>query len=136
MTTGSPEPLVSQTPPKPLQIVEMPTGPKMEAPVVLLKTWYPSLTIWTYCVAPASPFVSGGAQLHATPGKGIPSKASEGTGILGEERDRWRTRSGTSLCCETGRGFRLASSATPEKSGAAGNRRIGGETSFLYECRT
>jgi hypothetical protein len=39
MTTGSPAPFISQTPPKPLQIVEMPMGPRIEAPVVLLKTW-------------------------------------------------------------------------------------------------
>jgi hypothetical protein len=31
--------LVSQTPPKPVQIVEMLEGPNTEAPVVLLKTW-------------------------------------------------------------------------------------------------
>jgi hypothetical protein len=52
-----------QTPPKPFQSVVMAAGPKSEAPVDLLKTWKPSLTIWTYCVEPTSPFVSGGACL-------------------------------------------------------------------------
>src|SRR3979490_1732928 len=81
-TTGSPLPLVWQTPPKPLQSVVIPEGPNCDAPVDLLKTWKPSLTIWTYCVAPTSPFVSGGAQLHATPGNGTPSKLRSGLGIL------------------------------------------------------
>src|SRR3979490_2745675 len=81
-TTGSPLPLLWQTPPNPLQSVLIPDGPNTDAPVVLLKTWKPSLTIWTYWVAPTSPFVSGGAQLHATPGNGTPSKLSSGLGIL------------------------------------------------------
>src|ERR1044072_2302333 len=83
ITTGSPLPLNSQTQPKPPQTVEMPEGPSNEAPVVLSKTWNPSLTIWTYCVAPASPFVSGGAQLHATPGNAMPLKFATVVGMLG-----------------------------------------------------
>src|ERR1044072_8203300 len=62
----------------------MPAGPSSDAWVDLSKTWRPSLTIWTYCVAPTSPFVSGGAQLHETPGNGMPLK-------LGRRR-RWDAR--------------------------------------------
>src|SRR3954447_10513078 len=89
MTTGSPEPLLWQRPPKPAQMVEMPSGPRTEAPVVLLKTWKPSLTIWTYWVAPTSPFVSGGAQLQTTPGKGMPSKLRVVAGIAGDASVDW-----------------------------------------------
>src|SRR6266478_9810700 len=111
-TTGSPLPLVWQTPPKPLQSVVMPEGPNNDAPVVLSKTWKPSLTIWTYCVAPTSPFVSGGAQLHATPGKAMPSKFSMLAGILGAATG-WAgvvASSGLSLWCLGILGFSLASS--------------------------
>src|SRR5262245_19009375 len=136
MTTGSPDPLNSQTPTKPLQIVEMPTGPRTEAPVVLLKTWKPSLTIWTYCVAPTSPVVSGGAQSHPTPGNGIPSKLRVGDGMRFANWAFWRTRSNPFWWIETGRGLVAASRSAPEKSGPAGIARTGGETSFLYERRT
>ena len=61
------------------------TGPKIELPVALSKTWIPLFTICTYCVEPTSPFVSGGAQLQLTPGKAIPSKFSRVPGILGVE---------------------------------------------------
>src|SRR5678815_4081710 len=91
----------------------MPTGPSIEAPVVLLKTWNPSLTIWTYCVAPTSPFVSGGAQLQATPGNGIPLKFRPGAGMFGRDGCDWTTVSRTSLCSETARGFGLASISRP-----------------------
>src|SRR5919197_4699338 len=80
MTTGSPKPLFWQRPPNPLQTDSIDTGPKTEAPVVLLKKWRPVLTIWTYwsapsgALAPTSPFVSGGAQLQLTPGNVMPSK--------------------------------------------------------------
>src|SRR3984893_12086586 len=103
-TTGSPSPAVSHGPPKPLQIVVIPRGPITEAPVVLLKTWNPSLTICTYCVAPTSPLVSGGAQLHATPGKKMPLKLRIGLGMFGATRLSntsilsWTTGSGLSLC--------------------------------------
>src|SRR5437899_2318845 len=50
--TGSPLPLVSQTPPKPVQTEEMLFGPKTEFPVALSKTRYPSFTICTYWVGP------------------------------------------------------------------------------------
>src|ERR1043165_6962351 len=82
MTTGSPSPLLSQTPPNPLHTVEIPDGPSKEPPVVLSKTWKPSLTICTYCVAPTSPSVSGGAQLHATPGYWMPLKFLSAVGML------------------------------------------------------
>ena len=58
-------------------------GPRTELPVDLSNTWRPVFTIWTYCVAPTSPFVSGGAQLQLTPGKPIPSKFSCVPGIFG-----------------------------------------------------
>src|SRR5207248_6521557 len=99
--TGSPLPLLWHTPPKPLQIEVMAAGPRSEAPVVLSNTWYPSLTIWTYWVAPTSPSVSGGAQLQLTPGNGMPSKLRIGAGIAsGESRGpnvRCTTVSGWSL---------------------------------------
>src|SRR5215813_6050408 len=94
-TTGSPSPLFWQTPPNPPQSVVIPDGPNCEAPVALLKTWNPSLTICTYCVAPTSPFVSGGAQLQATPGNGMPSKFLSAAGMLGftngAATDDWTT---------------------------------------------
>ncbi len=58
-------------------------GPRIEVPVVLSKTWKPSLTICTYCVWPTSPFVSGGAQLQLTPGNWMPLKFRIGLGISG-----------------------------------------------------
>src|SRR5213076_430921 len=69
--------------PKPLHNVAMSTGAMTEVPVVLLKTSRPWFTIWTYCVRPTSPFVSGGAQLQPTPGNGMPSKLRIGDGIRG-----------------------------------------------------
>src|SRR6266480_3791126 len=83
-TTGSPWPLVAHSPPTPDQSEAIATGPKTEFPVVLLKTWKPSFTIWTYWVAPTSPFVSGGAQLQFTPGKGIPLKLSVVAGMFSD----------------------------------------------------
>src|SRR6185503_10769786 len=107
-TTGSPLPLFSQTPPNPDQRVAIFAGPKVDAPVVLLKTWKPSFTIWTYWVNPTSPSVSGGAQLQATPGKRMPSKlrmvAGIALGALGDNRSLifpkllWITGSGRSTC--------------------------------------
>src|SRR5438876_4849546 len=69
-------------------------GPRSELPFVLSKTWRPWLTIWTYCVRPTSPFVSGGAQKQLTPGNGIPSKLRIGEGILGAKALLWRAASG------------------------------------------
>src|SRR5689334_14993251 len=83
-TTGSPSPEFSQTPPKPAQTEVMLCGPRTELPVALSKTWKPSLTICTYCVSPTSPFVSGGAQLQATPGYWMPLKFLSAVGMLGE----------------------------------------------------
>src|SRR5262245_50771768 len=128
-TTGSPSPVVSQTPPKPLQTVVIPTGPSTDAPVLLLNTWKPSLTIWTYCVAPTSPFVSGGAQLHATPGNGIPLKLSPGAGMFAATCCVWRAASLTFWCCETARGFGLASDSRLGTSGFALIDRSGAEVS-------
>src|SRR5207237_9608243 len=91
----------------------MPEGPNKDAPVDLLKTWNPSLTIWTYCVLPTSPLVSGGAQLHATPGNGMPSKLSSGVGTFVDRKVRkvncCATSSGLSLCLLGIFGFSLAS---------------------------
>ena len=58
------------------------------------QTSKPSLTIWTYCVRPTSPSVSGGAQLQATPGKPMPSKLRIGFGIEFGKRRVWRAASG------------------------------------------
>src|SRR5262245_61392276 len=135
-TTGSPKPFVSHTPPNPFQTVEIPTGPSSDAPVALLNTWNPSLTIWTYCVRPTSPLVSGGAQLQPTPGKGIPSKFSVVPGMFGANCLVWRAASGASLCCETARGFGLASFSRPGPSGSAGITRSGSEVSLWYEWPT
>src|SRR5438874_10238588 len=70
-------------------------GPRTEEPVVLSNTWKPWLTICTYCVEPTSPFVSGGAQLHATPGNPIPSKFRIGDGMFGRAGVRCTTGSST-----------------------------------------
>jgi hypothetical protein len=51
--------------------------------VPLSNTSNPVLTIWTYCVRPTSPFVSGGTQKHDTPGAPIPSNVSDGKGMFG-----------------------------------------------------
>src|SRR5207244_5369992 len=95
----------------------MPTGPSTDAPVALLKTWKPSLTICTYWVAPTSPLVSGGAQLQATPGNPMPLKFRSGLGMLTVMRLVkavklfWTTVSGLSLCLLGIFGFSLACSA-------------------------
>src|SRR5262245_64909342 len=75
----------------------MATGPMIELPVFLLKTCSAVLTIWTYCVAPTSPFVSGGAQLQLTPGKPIPSKFRTADGIFGAA-GRFCTTGSTRSC--------------------------------------
>jgi hypothetical protein len=110
--------------------VEIPTGPSIDAPVVLSNTWNPSLTICTYCVSPTSPLVSGGAQLQPTPGKGIPSKFSVVPGMFGANCLVWRAASGASSCSDTGRGFGLASFSRPGPSGFAGSTRSGTEVSL------
>src|SRR6185369_9647408 len=91
----------------------MPDGPRTEPPVVLSNTWKPSFTIWTYCVAPTSPFVSGGAQLQATPGNGMPLKFLSVAGMLGAVNgaaiEFWTTVSLASLCECVTLGFSFAS---------------------------
>src|ERR1043166_1082039 len=143
MTTGSPSPLLSQTPPNPLQTVEIPDGPSKEPPVVLSKTWKPSLTICTYWVAPTSPSVSGGAQLQAPPGKKTPSKLSSGVGMLRpakaiSEFAPWTTGSWLSLWfSEAGIfGFSLASRSNFEPAGACFISRSGGEVSLRTDVPT
>src|SRR5947208_488885 len=80
-------PPISQAPPKPVQMDEMLFGPRSEFPD-LSNTWKPSLTIWTYCVWPIAPLVSGGAQLQPTPGYGMPSKLVSGPGTFGLRKPR------------------------------------------------
>src|SRR5437588_6843349 len=109
----------------------MPDGPSCDAPVVLLKTWSPSFTICTYCVAPTSPFVSGGAQLQPTPGKRMPSKFRVVPGILGAKTLVWSAPSGAFLCDRPVFGFGLASRSLEGLTGTAGIRLSGRETSFL-----
>src|SRR5690242_342449 len=99
-TTGSPWPLFSQTPPKPLQNDAVLTGPSTEAPVVLLKTCTPPLVICTYCVAPTSPSVSGGAQPQPF---GWPSKLRIGNGIIDTGDVRFCTTGSTLSTWCTGR---------------------------------
>ena len=99
------------------------------------KTWKPSLTIWTYCVAPTSPFVSGGAQLQPTPGNGIPSKLCVGPGMFGAASDCWTTVSFAFTWRPTC-GFAAASRSGIGLSGSAGMLRSVAETSFLYEWPT
>src|SRR5438046_7846262 len=116
----------------------MSTGPKTDAPVVLLKTWKPWLTIWTYCVRPTSPFVSGGAQLQLTPGNAMPSKFRVGGGItLGADALLWRAASGT-LARECW--WRILKTGIDRLCeglyGTAGTSRSDRETSFLYEWPT
>src|ERR1051325_791702 len=136
VTTGSPSPAFWHVPPNPDQTEVIAAGPKTELPVVLSKIWKPSLTIWTYCVAPTSPFVSGGAQLQATPGKTIPSKLSVGAGMFGRASVRWTTVSCASRCLEGSSGFRLPSRSGLLLNGTAGIVRRAGETSFLTEWPT
>jgi hypothetical protein len=94
------------------------------------------LTICTYCVAPTSPFVSGGAQLHATPGNGMPSKLSVVPGMFGANCVDCRAASTRSTWLETGRGFGLASISPAGVGAVTGMLRRACETSFLYECPT
>src|SRR5262245_20371806 len=132
---GSPCPEVSHTPPKPDHSVSIEIGPSTDAPLVLSKTWIASLTIWTYCVDPTSPSVSGGAQLQETPGNGTPSKLRTGDGIASGARLFWTTGSNwvrTSLGMPSGsrcrwRGWR------PTLGGIS---RRGGETSFFDDTPT
>src|SRR5215472_6807761 len=64
---GSPLLFVSQGPPKPLHRVFPAVGPATRRPVVLSNTAKSEFTHCTNCVAPAAPFVSGGAQQFAKP---------------------------------------------------------------------
>src|SRR5215475_13136132 len=64
---GSPLLLVSQGPPKPLHNVFPAVGPATRLPVALSNTAKSRFTHCTNCVAPATPFVSGGAQQSAKP---------------------------------------------------------------------
>ena len=105
-------------------------------PCLLLNTWKPSLTIWTYCVAPTSPFVSGGAQLQATPGNGIPLKFRPGAGMFAANCCVCVAASRTFWCCETARGFGLASDSRAGTSGVARIERNGAEVSLWYEWPT
>ena len=137
-TTGSPWPLVAHSPPTPDQSEAIATGPKTEFPVVLLKTWKPSFTIWTYWVSPTSPFVSGGAQLQTTPGKSMPSKFSIGPGMFGRGIVRWTAVSRwlTSFLPLVSFGF---SDASPRLEGKILGRcmlRSGRVSMFPYECPT
>src|SRR5262245_32988176 len=78
-------------------------------PLVLSHTAIAVLTICMYCVAPTSPFVSGGAQLQFTPGNEMPSKLRFVPGIFGAAR----------LLCTTG-SFRFLWSCTICGLGCAG----------------
>ena len=109
----------------------MSIGPSMEAPVTLLKTCMPLLTSWTYCVAPTSPSVSGGAQLQATPGKGMPAKFRIGGGMTAGARVLCTTGSGTLLTVwrkPSGSGITCWGSSWTDGTGMS---RSGGETSCL-----
>src|SRR5690242_6403590 len=88
-------------------------GPRRDAPLDLLKTWKPSLTIWTYWVAPTSPSVSGGAQLQATPGNGMPLKLRMGAGMASGAMKFCTTESFTSLWALRMAGLVLASCSGP-----------------------
>src|SRR6185436_20582787 len=126
--------------PKPVQTVSIPDGPSNEAPVVLSKTWKPSLTIWTYCVVPTSPFVSGGAQLHATPGNCMPLKFAFAVGMFAAVNasaaiDVWTTRSGRSLCGCTILGFSFAS-FLGLKTGCCFISRTGADVSLRIDSPT
>src|SRR5262245_38938827 len=72
----------------------------MSAPVDLLYTANPVLTICTYCVAPTAPLGSGGAQaqkLARSPlPRPMPPKPSEGLGVSGAPGVVCRAPSGTS----------------------------------------
>ena len=110
-------------------------GPSTELPVLLSKTSRPVFTIWTYCVSPTSPFVSGGAQLQLTPGKSMPSKLSSGLGIFGGAGLLWTTVSFWFVCA-----WAIARSGTAcfavALNGIGVMLRSAGEVSFLTECPT
>src|SRR5215211_6952640 len=79
-TTGSPSLCAAHSPPAFAQSWLIGVAPRWTAPL-FEKTAKSVLTIWTYCVAPTSPFVSGGRQLqllgrlHGSPnGRQMPSK--------------------------------------------------------------
>src|SRR6185436_8523398 len=113
----------------------MEIGPRTEPPVLLSKTWSPSFTICTYCVAPTSPLVSGGAQLQATPGNPIPSKFRTGDGIASGARRSCTTVSSwlwANLGSPSGSRFRFLG-LRPTFGGMSRN---GGETSFFAEDPT
>ena len=122
----------------------IPAGPKVDAPVVLSKTWKPLLTIWTYWVRPISPSVSGGAQLQATPGNRMPSKLRTVPGMtLGITRPRsfpkllWITGSGPSMCVLGSLGFSFASfSSSCGCTGCNFMSRNAGDSSFLTDQPT
>src|SRR3954468_13754945 len=63
MTTGSPSLWAAHSPPAFAQSWLTGVAPRSTAPL-LEKTAKSVFTIWTYCVAPTSPFVSGGRQLQ------------------------------------------------------------------------
>jgi hypothetical protein len=109
----------------------MSSGPSCEAPVTLLKTCTARLTIWTYCVAPTSPSVSGGAQLHPTPGNGMPVKFRMGGGMTAGARLPWTTVIAT-IAHGPVKAFRLEHHVPGiEGDGGTGMSRSGGETSCL-----
>src|SRR6266571_2582851 len=118
------------------QTVAMLRGPRTDEPVVLLKTWKPWLTIWTYCVAPTSPFVSGGAQLQVTPGNGMPSKLSVGAGMFGLASCRCTTGSTAFRGLAGNSGLRLASCSDRHVYGARGIVRRAGVRKCETACPT
>ncbi len=114
----------------------MPIGPRSELPSVLSKTWSPSLTIWTYCVDPTSPFVSGGAQLQLTPGNGIPSKFRPGAGMFFAGILVWTAESLRFVCWWTIGGVLIAWCDDAGVTGFGVMLRSFGEVSFFVECPT
>src|SRR3954454_11348350 len=109
-TTGSPSLFVWQPPPKPDQSVFPAVGPEISAPLLLLNIANDVFTHCTYCVAPTVPLVSGGA-----PGTLYPYRPGPRPSKL------WLTNgvSGSMLVWRTG------SSASCDKPGGSGMRRIG-----------
>jgi hypothetical protein len=75
--------LASQTPPNPAPQRGDADRPEDRRTRGLVEDLKPSFAICTYCVAPTSPFVSGGAQLQLTPGNGMPLKFRPALGIAG-----------------------------------------------------
>ena len=87
-------------------------------------------------MAPTSPLVSGGAQLHVTPGKGMPSKLRPVPGIALGKCLVWRAASGRAMPLIGTCGLGFASWSGVGRIAMGRIERSGREVSFLTEWPT